>query len=128
MTAPSEACRKVPAPPGMRPCVPSFLRSTAGRGGVGAGRRVCPVATGGGLHLASLHPAPVMRRLLLALVFAAPAALAQPTFTAEASVDQKTYAYGEVITARFVVRNESGETATLWGSDGAPRTSTSERS
>ena len=59
-----------------------------------------------------------MRRLLLALVFAAPAALAQPTFTAEASVDQETYAYGEVITARFVVRNESGETATLWGSDG----------
>ena len=59
-----------------------------------------------------------MRRLLLALVLAAPAALAQPVFTAEASVDQETYAYGEVITARLVIRNESGETATLWGGDG----------
>lgn len=55
--------------------------------------------------------------LCLVLAGAAPAA-AQPVFDSEVSVDQEAYAYGETISVRFAVHNESGETATMWAPSG----------
>ena len=55
-----------------------------------------------------------MRRLVLALALAAPAALAQPALVSEASVDQEAYAAGETITLRYTVRNGGDEGTTVW--------------
>ena len=55
-----------------------------------------------------------MRLLVLALVSIAPAALAQPALTSEASVEKGVYAAGETVTLRYTVRNEGDEDTALW--------------
>lgn len=55
-----------------------------------------------------------MCRLVLALALLAPAALAQPALTSEASVDKGVYAAGETITLRYTVRNGGDEDTALW--------------
>lgn len=61
-----------------------------------------------------------MRRLVLSLAFLAPAVLAQPALTSEASVDKAVYATGETITLRYTVRNEGDERTALWGECDSP--------
>ena len=98
------------APPGRRDA----------EGGVapGAGRAACLDATGGDYTWSLPPPRPVMRRLVLVVLLAAPPVLAQPALVSEASVDQEAYAAGETITVRYTVRNEGDERTALWGALG----------